>query len=236
MSRVSVALCSLLLTAGPALAADPPPRGPLSVYVQARPDEAEPNAAAKAALDAKSEASWKSAVDLDKSLKKQFGKDPAKWPADQRNQYYERYDAAGKVYGEAFYYARPATEKTDSVVDFQKHLAKKKWLTPAARPEDADLVIEIMGRKGVAKFMAGAKHLAFDLRGGKVPAETLAKLPREQFKPWFDDKYWALHWPKAGEAFFRIEVNDTERWSDVANYGVITVEELVKTYYATLKP
>jgi hypothetical protein len=236
MTRVPAAVLLIVLPAWAARAADAPARGPLSVFVQARPDEAEPNAAAKADLQSRSEASWKSAVDLDKSLRKQFGKDRAKWPADQLNQWYETYDAAGKVWGEAYYYARPAAEKADSVADFQKRLNKKKWVTLAAKPEDADLIIEVMGRKGFAKFMAGPKYLGFDVRPGKVPAATVVTLPREQFKPWFEDKYWTLHWPRSGEEFFRFEVNDTERWSDVAGFGIATVEELAKTYYDTLKP
>lgn len=56
------------------------------------------------------------------------------------------------------------------------------------------------------------------------------------FNPSFDDHVWTLHWPKPGEPYFRFEATDTERWQDVARYGVATVEELAKAYYGVLKP
>lgn len=241
MSRF-LALGSLALAmvaSAPALAGDPPPpRGPLAIFVQARPDEAERNAADLAALKGKSESAAKTANDAYKDLKKQYGKDKAKWPADRRSAYFDAVDAAGTAWSEAYYYARPAAEKADSVKDFSDKLAKRKdkYVTLAASREQADLVIEVMGRRGMAKFVSGSKYLCFDLLPGKVPADALLDLPRERFDPWFDDRVWALRWPKPGEPGFRFEVNDSERWSDVADYGVRTVEEVAKTYYDALKP
>jgi hypothetical protein len=242
MPRLSVPVFLVAAVAAtvPLLAAEAPPaRGPLAVFVQARPDEAERSASEQSALKSKADAASKPVEQLGKELRKKFGKDAAKWPEDERRAYYDALDVLGVAWSESYYYARPAKEKADSVEDTSKHLGKERknaYVTLAPRREDADLVIEIMGRKGQAKFITGPKYLGFDVLPGKLPADALLGLPREQFKPWFEDRMLTLHWPKRGEPFFRFEASDTERWQDVAKFVATTVEELAKTYYETLKP
>lgn len=244
MSRHSAAwvlfFMAVASAAVPALAADPPPaRGPLSVFVQARPDETERSASEKELLRTKADAAGKSVDQLHKDLKKQFGKDAKKWPEEKVRGYYEARDALGVAWSESYYYARPAAEKTDSVEDFRKHLAKdrkNKYVTLASSREDADLVVEVMGRKGMAKFIRGSKYLGFDVLPGRIRADALVNLPRERLTPWWADHFSTLHWPRTAEPFFRFEVNDAERWQDVAEYGVLVVEEVAKAYYDALKP
>jgi hypothetical protein len=216
-----------------------PSRGPLSVFVQARADEAERSAAEQSTLKERSDAASESFQNLEKDLRKQFGKDATKWPEDRRRAYYEAMDALGVAWSESYYYARPAKEKADSIRDTGKYLSKDRknsYVTLAPSREEADLLMEIMGRRGQAKFIAGSKYLGFDILPGKISTEALLTLSREQFKPGFDTHVITLHWPKPGEPYFRFETNDTERWQDVAEYAVMTVAELAKTYYETLKP
>lgn len=239
LSLVSVLLATAALALAAPASDPPPPRGPLTVFVQPRPDEAEPSQEQKAARKAKSEEASKAYDQVFNNLKKQFGKDRAKWPEDKRTEYYNALDASGVAWSEHYYYARPAKEKADSVTDLTKSLGKSRkeaYVVLAERREDADLLVEILGRKGQAKFVVGAKYLGFDILPGKLPVERLLKLPRQAFKPWFDDRLLTLHWPKPGELYLRFEVSDQERWQDVAAFVGRTADELAKAYYDTLKP
>lgn len=242
MSRqVPLGVSVLLLASGAALApaGDPPPaRGPISVFVQPRADEAAPSKPEMDERKAKSEALSKSLDQLEKDLKKQYGKDVKKWPEDKRGAYYDALDTLGMAWSANYYAARPAKEKGDSVLDLNKRLGKESknaYVVLAERPEDADLVVEILGRKGQAKFVVGNKYLGFDVLAGKIAPETLARLPRE-FRPWHADHLSTLHWAKSGEPYLRFEVWDTERWQDVAGYVGHTLEELVKANYDLLRP
>jgi hypothetical protein len=227
-------------TATLAVAGDPPPpRGPVSVFVRARPDETMPPKAEMDARKTKADALEKTYKDLRKSLKKQYGKDRLKWPVEARASYYQALDAYGMAWSANYYVARPATEKSDTVADLQKHLAKDKkdtYVTLAPTAEEADLVVEIVGRKGTPKFMSGGKWMGFDVMPGRIPAATLASLGRDAFDLWLEDYLWVLHWPRADEPYARFEVLHEQRWSDVAGHARETLNELVKDYYDVLKP
>ena len=219
-------------------AASPPPRGPLAVFVRARADETMPSPGEMDARKTKADSLRKSFQKLADALRKQHGKKLAAWPTEAKTAYYEARDAYGMAWSANYYVARPAQEKADSVEDLKKHLAKAKaddYVVLAASADAADFVVEIVGRKGMPKFVTGVKSMAFDLLPGKVTGETLAKVPRE-FEPWHEDRMWILHWAMSSEPYCRFEVVDTERWVDVAAYVRITVEELVKLHYELLRP
>lgn len=241
MSRplAAVWLLSTLAAASSALAKDlPPSRGPVSVFVQARADEVMPGKEEMEARHAKTEALESKFSVLAKDAYKKYGKDRTKWPADVRSSYWEAWDAQGIAWSANYYVARPAEEKADSVADIQKSIGKVRknsYTSLAPTKGEADLVVEIVGRKGLPKFMAGGKWLAFDLMPGRIPAATLMKLPRE-FHPWLEESISAFHWPKANEPYARFEVSHPERWVDVAGNVRETLEELVKANYDLLKP
>jgi hypothetical protein len=227
------------LAAGTALAGDPPPpRGPISVFVQARADEAMPAKEEMEARRAKADALGKTFSEIAKDAYKKHGKDRTKWPADVRASYYIANDAQGIAWSANYYVARPAPEKADSVADIQKQIGKERknaYLVLAPTKDEADLVLEVVGRKGLPKFMAGGKWMAIDLRPGRIPAATLQNSARE-FGAWLEDSFMILHWPAAREPFARIEVTHPERWVDVATNVRQTVEELVKANYDLFKP
>jgi hypothetical protein len=125
------------------------------------------------------------------------------------------------------------------VEDTNKYLGKNRkapWVVLAESPQSADLVIQILGRRGQAKFVTGSKYLAFDVLPGKVGADRLIKLSRKALKTWFDDRLLILHWAKPKEPYLRFQVENTERWQDVAAFIGHTLEDLAKTYYAEFKP
>ncbi len=219
----------------------PPPRGPISVFVRARPDEAEPTAEQKAKRKAAADAADKEFDQVFGAYRKQFGKDASKWPEEKLTESFDALDRFAVAWSEHYYFARPAKEKADSVEDTKKYLGKDRkaaWVVLADSPESADLVIEILGRRGQAKFVTGSKYLAFDVLPGKIGADRLMKLSRKTFKTWFDDRLLILHWAKAKpkEPYLRFQVENSERWQDVAAFIGHTLEELAKTYYADLKP
>lgn len=216
----------------------PPPRGQLSVFVRVRADEPMPPPGEMNARQMKAESLRQSFRALATDLSKKHGKKVKTWPPEAKAAYYDALDAFGTAWSANYYVARPAQEKADSVEDLEKQLSKAKkddFVVLAPSAEAADLVVEIMGRKGMPKFMTGDKWMAFDLLPGKVTAETLAKVPRD-FEPWSKDHMVTLHWATPSEPFFRFDVMDTERWVDVAQWVRITVELFVKTYYDVLRP
>ncbi len=225
--------------ASPALAGDPPPpRGPVSIFVRARADETRPPDTEMDARKTKANQLHDTFKRVEKDLKKSNGKDRKKWPAEAKAAWIAARDASGMAWSANYYVARPATEKADSVADLQEKLGKDRkvsYTSLARSAEDADLIVEIVGRKGEVKFMAGAKYMAFDLLPGKISGATLAQMPSD-FTPWLDDNLWSLHWPTTAEPFARFEVMHEQRWSDVAGYARETLEELVKENYALLKP
>ena len=84
------------LAAGTALAGDPPPpRGPVSVFVQARADEAMPAKEEMETRRAKADALGQTFSVIAKDAYKKYGKDRTKWPADVRASYYKANDAQG---------------------------------------------------------------------------------------------------------------------------------------------
>lgn len=239
--HLSVSLLGLFcLSPSFAKAAEPPPpRGPISVFIQARPDESEPGAEQKATRKAAADAADREFYKVVDAFKKQFGKDPKKWPDQKLQESYDALDRFAVAWSEHYFYARPAKEKADSVEDTNKYLGKNRkepWVVLAQSPEAADLVVQIMGRRGQAKFITGSKYLGFDVLPGKIGADRLLELSRKDFKTWFDDRVIILHWAKPKEPYLRFQVENTERWQDVASFIGHTLEEMAKVYYAQLKP
>lgn len=241
MTARTLALGALVLAASPALAKDPPqppPRGPVSIFVRARADETRPPDTEMDARKDRANALRKKFEQVEKDLKKLHGKDRRKWPADAKATYYAARDEGGLAWSANWYVARPATEKADTVADLQEKLAKERkvsWTSLAPSAEEADLVVEIVGRRGTAKFVSGGKWMAFDVLPGKVTAATLVQLPRES-EAELETQTWILHWPTVAEPFARYDVVHNERWTDVAGEARDTIEELVKENYALLKP
>src|SRR5262245_6283513 len=122
---------------------------PLAVHVTGSIARAATKEAAEP-LRQKSEAARKAYGDLEEGLKKQYGKKPEAWPADKQ----EQLQAARDAFMEAqidWFYSSGVKQKDidDSVRDLSEALGKKLLRTAATRDE-ADLVVQVLGRAKVS--------------------------------------------------------------------------------------
>lgn len=177
MTRVMLALLAMTLAvAGPRglQAAD------LAVHVTGATPKA-PTKEAQEQLRLKKEALHQPYVDLQAALSKQYGKDPAKWPADKRAECQAAHDAFFEAQTDWFYSIDlKQKDIDDSVRELSQALEEKKAARVAATRDDADLVVEVVGRAKVTDSSWGANGVAAQLAlrvlpGGRLDAPALAK-------------------------------------------------------------
>jgi hypothetical protein len=104
----------------------------------------------QAQLKQKVDAARQARDELEEAARKQFGKDPEKWPVDKR----EAVQAAHETFMQeqaAWFYVIELEQKDidDSVSDLGKALADKKGVRTTTDAAAADLVLEVVGRARV---------------------------------------------------------------------------------------
>jgi hypothetical protein len=224
----------------PAAQAQAPPRGPLRIHVVA----VAPPPKDKAQV----EAQRKRADELDKAfearskeLRKAHGKDVKKWPEDVRlafhKQLLERNQAfAGPAYADTS--AKDLQDSVENIVDSfgGKGLARKKeQIEVVDSKDDAQLVLEVVGRTGGSKLVRSPKYMTVIVRPGpKLAPGALEKLP------WFWDDQEGdvapIHHPTAAEPWLQFQSWSMERWRDVANGISAVINRLARENYDTLVP
>jgi hypothetical protein len=233
---VAVAASVPLLAVG----AEPPPRGPLKVYVVA---------VAPAPMDkAQIEAQRKKADELDKAfearlkeLRKAHGKDLKKWPEDVRIEFHKQLLERNQAFAVPAYAGTSAKDLEDSVENVVdsfggKGLARKKeQIEVVDSKDDAHLVLEVVGRTGGPKLIRSPKYMSVIVRPGpKLGAGAITKLP------WFWDDQEGdvapIHHPTAAEPWLQFQSWSTERWRDVANGISAVINRLAREHYDTLVP
>jgi hypothetical protein len=165
-----------LAVALPAVAGEP-----LAVHVTGSTPKS-PSKAAQEELRAKKDAlrtAWK---DLDEALRKQHGKNPEAWPAEKRDELQVAHDAFFEAQTDWFYSIDlKQKDIDDSVREVTQALSEKTQLKLATRPEDADLVVQVVGRAEVThEGWGGQGTVAAQLvlrvgPGGRVDTPALAK-------------------------------------------------------------
>lgn len=132
-------------------------------------------------LQHKSAAARTAYFDLQEALKKQFGKDPEKWPADKRAECEQAHDAFFEAQTNWFYsIGLKQKDIDDSVRELAEALAEAKVVRVAGSSREADLVVEVLGRAKVTdEGWGGRGTIAAQLAlrvgpGGRMSAPTLA--------------------------------------------------------------
>ena len=114
---------------------------------------------------------------------------------------------------------------------------KKKYIKVVQSKDQADLVVEIVGRVGGLSFLRGDKSICFNLAAGpKVKASVLEKIPKEWPAKNFESRCWRSHSYKPEEPYLQLFISDRERWYDVADWLTEVVDNLAKEYHDLLKP
>jgi len=154
---------------------------PFAVHVKSSTPKA-PTKEAAEELRQRSEAARTAYADLEEALKKQHGKDPEKWPADERGKCQAAHDAFLEAQTDWFYSSGlKQKDIDDSARELAQALTDKKLVRVAAVAEDADLVVEVVGRAKVTHEGWGGQGTAaaqLVLRvgpGGRVDVPALAQ-------------------------------------------------------------
>ena len=214
--RVAVSTLAVALAAGAAAGADQSAVFVTGVPVQAATKEAE------AALRARSDAARKPFMELDESLRKQFGKKQEAWPADKQDQWRAAHDAFFEAQTDWFYSINlKQKDVDDSVRELTEALADKKVVRIAASAAEADFVVKVVGRAKVTNQDFGGNGVAAEIAlrvepGARMDVATLARSGAEwstREKRWSktdtqsvhtftaDAPYWLLISQKPGSAF-----------------------------------
>jgi hypothetical protein len=238
---VAACLWPLVAFAGPK---PRPTRGPVKVFVAAKPAPAPLSLAQLKAKQDEADTLVRRFEELEKGYQKQFGKKREKWPAETQAAYFEALDARNTAVTDLWYAAPSEKTKTDSAEDVWKALGGGKeapepedfWIALVANRKEADIVVEILGRYGQTKMLRGDKYIGFEIVPGRIGSKVLAQVPRG----WTRKGSWMNlitdHWLTPREPFFRFEVSDTERWRDVAARVAAAMTLFVKENYDRLKP
>lgn len=221
--------------------------GTLRVYVgAAKLQPREPDKATKQELKVKAEAASKARRDLEKEIKSQYGKKREAWPPDRQEAVLAAEEAASQA-GAAYHYLKVDPKAlADSAEDIRKKLAgkgmlsrEKKNVVQVATPEEADLVVEIVGRRSEkvlpTDLRAAYYWICFTITGGgKLDPSRLARIPRDWMRSKWGRNSWKIQSYSPETPFWKLESYAEERWSDAADEASAVIDDLIETHYAVL--
>ena len=142
--RHALAVAGLALAlATPAVAGEP-----LAVHVTSSTPMS-PTKAMQEELRAKKDALRTTHTNMDEAYRKQYGKDPESWPADKREELLAARDAFFEAQTDWFYSIDLKQKDIDDSVREVAQALEKTQVKLATRPEEADLVVQVVGRAKV---------------------------------------------------------------------------------------
>lgn len=219
----------------------------LRVYVgAAKVEPTQPDKATKEKMKSAAEAADKARKELEKKLKDQLGKKREQWPAEQQDQLINAEEEAYKAAAAYHYLKLDPKAINDSSEDIKKKLAgkgmmsaQKKHVVQVASPEEADLVVEVVGRrssKTLPTYLRPDNYwVCFTIAaGGKLDPARLGSIPRNWRKQKWTSTAWKLHSYSAEEPYWTFEAYHSERWSDVADVASQLIDDFVEDHYAAL--
>ena len=211
-----------------------------TVYVSARrgaqPPPPEEAKALKKELEAKVSEAHEAFKALEKEFKRQYGKKPAAWPAEKQAQHDETWNGYGEALYALNYLDLKQQEIEDSVQDVKDAIAgkglprAKRWVRQVDGPEEADLLVEVLGRRSEGMLGASVKYLCIRLSPGpRLDPKALSGVgPRG--RPPFE--VVVLHRYTADGPFWKLEVEArTMLWGLAAEGAARVIDEFVKENY-----
>jgi hypothetical protein len=164
-----------LALAAPALAGEP-----LAIHVTGSTPKS-PGKAAQEELRARKDTLRASYDSMDETYRKQHGKNLEAWPADKREELLAARDAYFEAQTDWFYSIDLKQKDIDDSVRELSEALENTQVKLASRPEDADLVVQVVGRAKVShEGWGGAGTVAAQLvlrvgPGGRVDTPALAR-------------------------------------------------------------
>jgi hypothetical protein len=255
MIRVSLLAAALIVAAPPS--ASPAPEASMSVFVKAAEVEARKDVddATKNALKAKREAAKAARQAKEKELKAAYGKKRDAWPPDKDEELYSLEEAEALARADYEYRKLDPKSIKDSVEDIAKSVqgkgtaGKKERVTLASSAADADLVLEVLARRGEKVLPTDFKpswcFVFFSIGpGGKMDAARFAKVPANyRIRKGFGWGIYKIAGPTPEFPAFRFETNNlmtSGEWGSFGCYGTAAnaasaaVDKFIEDNYAVL--
>lgn len=222
-------LALLLATPVPVVATAAVGQDTIAIHLfpaEAKRPEGEEKKARQQELRVQADAARDEVKALEKDVKQQFGKKREQWPADKRAAVEKAEERSAQALLTLRYLDSDPAGARDSAQDIRESLAGKgtagvkEHVRDVAKPEEADLVVEILGRRTVKGAPEPGLIAALDdyyvwLRisaGGRTDPARLGQVPltwpgtARLVHSWTDDApYWEL------------EVMREGRWANVGN-------------------
>ena len=243
------------LAALPTFAADPAPKA-LAVYVVGTSAEAkDPDDATKKALKEKRQAATEARKALEKQLKSELGKKRDAWPQDKDDQLYVLEEAEALARADYEYRKIEPKQVTDAVEDIRKSFegkgtaGRKEHVTLVGSEKDADLVVEVLARRGEKVLPTEIKptwcFVFFSIGpGGKTSAKQFAKIPATyRIRKGFGWGIYKIAGPNASAPVFKFESNNqmtSGAWGSfgchgsAANAASAAVDKFIEDNYSVL--
>jgi hypothetical protein len=240
----SLAVAAILAVAASpaAVAADVRPLRIFFTAAPAPPPVADAKAHAKK-LQAETDAAWDEYDRFFKDMKKKHGKDREKWSAEAKEEtqlVYEKYVV--KALEHLLFVIKPK-DLEDSIRDIKNSVVGKGFagvkenIEIAESAQDADLVLEAVGRYGASKLVVGPKHFVFRFGvGGRLKPAALTAIPRDWPRPtwWEDVSCSQYHYYRESEPYVVFKAVDDQRWRDVMNTASACINDLLTDHGANI--
>jgi hypothetical protein len=132
-------------------------------------------------LEARFRDAQKACEELEKGLKKQYGKKVEAWPQEQQDALRAARDGSAQAQTDWLYSGMGQKEIDDSLRDVTEKLSEKKTIRIVATPTEADLVVELIGRGKVSRDLGwGGEETAAEVAmrvspGGRLDGPKLAE-------------------------------------------------------------
>lgn len=237
---MNAALISILLASTAAVAGASDDPAPLSIRVSGRTGlrtiEKEERKTLAKELNAKAKTAEKATKELEKQLKKQHGKKRERWPADAQEQLEEVERESASASHERDYGFNQQKDIDDSVMDLEKYLGGKKIWKQVESAEEADFVIEVLGRTlRKNSYPYASSHLYARVSpGSKMDAALLVEQDLEWLKT-RTGRVYELHVYTEEEPFWEVEFEgDGILWGFASKSAAGVIDKFAKDNYDSL--
>jgi hypothetical protein len=206
-----------------------------------------------ATVDRETEAQLKAAVraaekqfkELAKILTTQYGKEREAWSSEVQDRYLDAQEVLTRANADLLYRAVTQDGLTDSVEDIRQGLAgrglasKKENITVVDAAADAQLIVEVAGRRsvagtgfGVAALLNKTFLMMLTIKAGpRLSAEQFGAVPSSYRFGGFGKPVWRLARSRPEKPEWWFEAAGSGRWSMAAHNAGLLIEDFVAKNY-----
>jgi hypothetical protein len=213
----------------------------MTVFVTAAPMvDVKVDEEARKIASAKTQAAIQARKDLEKTLKAKYGDKRGKWPKEAEDAYTEAEEAVAAANADWIY--RTKQEKLgDSVADINRAVAgegvgRKENVLVVPSRNDAQLVVEVTGRRSGKSALAGLKDdefwIIFNVKAGpKLSADRFAAVPRDYRLQRLRYSVSRLAAARPESPQWRFEAYNVQQWFHAGNAVSILIEDFIAKNY-----